>query len=331
MSISRLKELVDYCIWPLAVFRQKLARMQLVSWFLVGVAALVTILLLGGLFTLLPYADRQSIESVLRLVASSAATFLGFIIVALALFAGRGSDAREHLESVMPSYRDIEKFTKVRSDYRQALFSSSFSLDDQPMLGPYPRRCAYSHREIWAAIESVYRMSSFPLVGGPGTHDLVTALHLRGFSSREINRIIASPNIFERHPPEFFRALRKILQLEHAYLGESTAYLPSSGVLTELREQWERDRISASLDRLERHRRATGGRFWAAILSSIAALIGSVLLVLGSTEVTLQYTFVRMSFIGVIITWAIAIFLIIAYLTQLLYKNDRLQALLGEI
>lgn len=319
MSISRVKELLRQPrIWWVNRFRPKLVRVRLATWFLLGIAVLVASLLLGALFTLFPYAHRQSMESALRIMASTAATFVGFTIVALALIAGRASDAREHLQSVMPSYKNIDKFGKVRLDYRQALFSSLFSLDEKPMLGPYPRRCVYTHREIWAAIESVYQMLKWPLAGMAGNHDLVMALDRRGFSSNEISRIFESRAIFERQPHEFFRALRRVLQLECAYVGESMAYLPSCGILTELREKWESDRISASLDRVERHERATGVRFWAAILSSTVALVGSVLLALGLTNVTAQMITVRMGFVGVVIAWCTAIVLIVAYLTQLL-------------
>ena len=319
MFISRVKELLRQPrIWLEYQFRPRLARVPLTTWFMLGVAFLVASLLLGGLFTLFPYADRQSMESALRIMASTLATFVGFILVALALIVGRASDAREHLQSVMPSYKDIDKLGKMRLDYREALFSSSFSLDEQPMLGLYPRRCVYTHREIWAAIESVYRMLKWPLEGMSGNHDLVMALHRRGFSSKEIDRIFESRTIFEHQPHEFFRALRKVLQLERAYIGQSMAYLPSSGILTELREKWESDRISASLERVERHERARGGRFWAAILSSIVALTASVLLALGLTDVTAQMATVRICFVGVVIIWCMAVVLIVAYLTQLL-------------
>ena len=319
MSISRVKELLrEEAMWCRYQLRRRLARIRLATWLIVGVAFLVTSLLLGGLVTLFPYADRQSMESGLRIMASTVATFVGFILVALALIVGRASDAREHLESVMPSYKDIDKFRKVRLDYRQALFSSSFSLDEQPMLGPYPRRCAYSHRQIWAAIESIYRMLIFPLAGIAGSHDLVMALHRRGFSSKEIDHVFESATIFEDQPHEFFRALRRGLQLERAYVGKSTAYLASSGILTELREKWESDCISASLDRVERHERATGGRFWAAMLFSTVALVGCVLLALGVTDMTAQMATVRIGFVGEVIAWCMAIVLIIAYLTQLL-------------
>lgn len=319
MLISHVKELLRQAsIWWEYRFRPRLARITLATWFILGVAFLVASLLVTGLLTLFPYADRQSMESALHIMASTAATFVGFSIVALALIAGRASDAREHLESVLPSYKDIDKFGKVHLDYRQAVFSSSFTLDDQPMLGPYPRRCVYTYREIWAAIESIYGMLKWPLAGISGNHDLVMALHRRGFSSKEIDRIFKSRTIFEHQPHNFFNALRKVLQLERAYIGQSVAYLPSSSILTELREKWESDRISASLDRVERHERARGGRFWAAILSSIVALTASVLLVVGLTDVTAQMTIVRTAFAGVAIAWCMAIVLIIAYLTQLL-------------
>lgn len=317
MPISRVREELAHTriLWQYTL-RPRLARVGLGTWFLLGVAVLVASLVFGGLFALFPYADPQSIRSALGIIASTAATFVGFTIVALALLAGRAGDAREHLGSVMPRYKDVNKFHRVHSDYLQAL--SPDSLNDQPMLGPYPLRSIYTHREIYTALESIYRMVSFPLVGPVGVHDLVMRLDQWGFSSREIHDIFESSRIFERQPHEFFKALRKVLELERAHVGPSSDYLPSSNTLTALREKWESDRISANLDRVERHQRATGGRFWAAMVSSIIALIGSVLLTLGSTDMMLQCVLVRMSFIGMVITWSIAIFLIIAYLTQLL-------------
>jgi len=288
---------------------------------MLGVAFLVASLLLGGLFTLFPYADRQSMESALRIMASTLATFAGFILVALVLIAGRASDAREHLEAVAPMYKDVNEFTTVRLDYFNALSSLSSSLDDRPMLGPYPRRSPYTYREIYAAVESIYLNLLRPF-GEPGWKNVVMGLSHRGFSSKEIDRVLQNAGVFDWQPHEFFRALRKVLQLERAYVRQSDedypSYLPSHSFLTNLREKWESDRISANLDRVERHERATGARFWATIFFSIVALVGSVLLALGLTDMTAQMITVRMGFVAVVIAWSIAIILIIAYLTQLL-------------
>lgn len=138
-----------------------------------GVALLVAALTLGSLFMLFPYADRQSVESALRIVASTLATFVGFILVALALIAGRASDAREHLEAVVPRYKDSSSFNKIRSDYRQAFSSQSISLDERPALGPYGRDCAYTHREIYAALEAIHLMLLMRMPGMPGAKDVV--------------------------------------------------------------------------------------------------------------------------------------------------------------
>jgi len=313
MSISRVKEKLGRIgLWWQYGFRAKLARTKPGTWFLLGVALLVAGLVLGGLYILFPYADRQSMESALRITASTVATFVGFILVALALIAGRASDAKEHLEAAAPSYKNLSKFQKVRSGFIRALSSLSCSLDDRPMLGPYPHRAPYTYRERYAAIESIYLHLIRPH-GSPGWKNVVMGLRHRGFSSREIDRVSKNAGIFDWHPYEFFRALRKVLQLEHPSVPES-----GDDYLTHVRRKWQSDRIATYLDRVERHQRATGGRFWAAILSSVIVLIGSVLLTLGSTDMMLQCVFVRMGFIGVVITWSIAIFLIIAYLTQFL-------------
>lgn len=316
MSISRVKELLRQArIWW-DRFHWRLARITLTTRFILGVAFLVGSLLLGGLFVLLRYADRQSMESALRIMASTLATFVGFILVALALITGRASDAKEHLEALAPSYKNLDEFLKVRGAFIKTLSSLSGSLDDRPMVGAYYPHVApapYTYREEYAAIESIYLHLSRHY-GSPGWKDIVMGLRLRGFSSREIDRVLKNEGMFDWQPYEFFRALQKVLQVPRPY------YFPESteGYLGHLRSKWNSDRISTSLDRVQRHEQATGGRFWAAILSSIVALTASVLLVVGLTDVTAQMTIVRTAFVGVAIAWCIAIVLIIAYLTQLL-------------
>jgi len=283
---------------------------------MLGVVFLVASLLLGGLFTLFPYADRQSMESALRIMASTLATFVGFILVALALITGRASDAKEHLEAVAPSYKDADGFREVRGAFIQTLSSLSGSLDDRPMVGAYYPHVApalYSYREQYAAIESIHlHLSRY--YGSPGWKDVVTGLRLRGFPSREIDRVLRNAGMFDWQAHEFFRALQKVLQVPDPY------YFPESteGYLAHLRRKWNGDRISTSLDRVQLHEQATGARFWGAILSSTVGLVVSVLLALGLTEITAQMATVRLGFVGVVIAWCMAIILIIAYIRQLL-------------
>lgn len=284
---------------------------------MLGVVFLVASLLLGGLFTLFPYADRQSMESALRIMASTLATFVGFILVALALIAGRASDAREHLEAVAPRYKDFSKLNKVRSRYLRALYSQSVSLDKRPSRSLHHPPSQYTHREIYTSLQAIYLMLIQPH-GSPGWKNVVMDMSHRGLSSKEIDRVLENARVFDRQPHEFFKALRKVMELETVRIDESGRPVPSSDLWRELREKWESDRISGSLDRVERHERATGGRFWAAVLCSVVGLVGSVLLALGLTDVTLQLTTVRIGLVGVVIAWSMAIVLIIAYLRQLL-------------
>lgn len=288
-------------------------------------ALLVAVLSSVGLRYFYPHVDLQSARAVLAILIPTAATFFGFMLVALVLIVDLSSRAHKDLKTLMPDYLQLLRgpdepetlagttIDLLRRGYLRLLQRGDFGLEDMAEAAGGLLESERTHSELFGMISTLtYVVYGYFDYEYP--HRLEKDMKSIGYDDDQIIDLInAEGSLSLLDPRIFFETLGKALDIIHLPDWEGKPDLAS-----QVFERSWRDDIDGLLHRIEVFKRASGSLFWITSSTLLIVIVMGTLLSLGLTPSTINLVWVRGWLLATLFGAMISVYLGILYLAQLL-------------